>query len=582
MKCRVDRIAGVQRGVDDEGNILSARDLIKEAIELDDSVAELWIRLAFVETELGNHLAAVSAARQATSLTPQAVWTHTALGLSLRASDRDDEAISAYRAALSISPGHEPALIAAAAIAESRGDEALAVELYENAVAASALGDLSRVLYAQLLFRMGNAAGSEELLRSAAGNVDNELSRRSLIGFLHAQDRSGEAKEWLENFAEIEPRWEAFAELGQYLLSQTNNGPAARDALRTSIDMGADEPFVFSALAKAMVVSGHSDEDVSAVVLEMLSKFSDQAEAWVQAANVYEVMDDEAEAEAAYRSAMQREDGRRGRVMLAQFLEGRLDRVHEAESLFREAVEAETGRSKCIPMRRLAEHLIHRGDDEAALSVLQAATIANDRCGCCRVLYGEWCRRNGELQSAEEQYRQALAIDEHDVGALTGLAHVVGKTEAAKLIAKALESDSADPRALLASLKWSDLEKSERINGARRLAEDYPDFLEASLFSATVEADAGDLRSAVDRLERTLNEIHMQQSIIPLFVKSAMTVVESGGGKLVSELLASHRNRTSVEPLAVAIGLAAGETPLVANEVLQVARDILSRSSHLR
>lgn len=574
----IDRIEALA----DEGKILPARDLIKEAIELDGFVAELWIRLAFVETELGNLPGAVSAARRATSLAPQEVWTHTALGLSLRASDRDDEAISAYRAALSISPGHEPALIAAAAIAESQGDEALAVELYENADAALALDDLSRVLYAQLLFRMGNAAGAEDLLRSAAGSVDNELSRRSLVGFLHAHDRSQEAKEWLENFTEIEPRWEAFAELGSYLLSQTNNGPAARDALRTSIEMGADEPFVFSALAKAMVASGNSDDSVSAVILDMLSKFSDQAEAWVQAGSVYEAMDDEAEAEAAYRSAIQREDGRQGRAMLAQFLEGRPDRIHEAESLLREAVEAETGRSRCIPMRRLAEHLIHRGDNDAAIIVLRGATSANDRCVCCRVLYGELCLRNGQLLYAEEQYRQALEIDENDVGALTGLAHVVGKEEAGVLIAKALESDSADPRALLGGLKWSDLEQSERLKGARRLADDYPDFLEANLFASTVEAEAGELEAAVVRLEMVLGEIQMQQSIIPLFVKSAMAVVGAGGGKRVSELLASHRNRNTVEPLAVAIDLATGEAPMVANEVLQVAQDILSRSALLK
>ena len=212
---------------------------------------------------------------------------------------------------------------------------------------------------------------------------------------------------------------------------------------------------------------------------------------------------------------------------------------------------------------------------------MDAAILANDRCNCCYVLRGDLRRRTGQVQSAEAQYREALSIDGDDVGALTGLAHVVGKTEAAQLIAKALKSDSADPRAVLASLKWSDLEQSDRLESAKRLTDEYPDFLDATLFAAGLEAQAGDLDSAIDRLEGALSELPTQKDAIPMFVKSAMAVVGAGGGKKVSDLLASHHNRNAVEPLVVAIGLARGEAPLVAKEVLEVARDILSRSAHV-
>lgn len=574
----IDRIEAAA----DDGDIDAARGLIMEAIELDDSVTELWIRLAFVETELGNHTSAVEAAQRAITMSPNDLWSHTVLGLALRASDRDDEAIAAYRTVLAIAPGHEPALIEAAAIAESRGDKALALELYENADTAGALSDLSTVLYAQLLARVKNAAMAEQLLRRSASEFENNLTRRSLISFLHAHDRFDEAKQWLENFTENEARWEAFADLGRYLLTQTQNGPAARDALRTAINMGADKSFVYSTLAHAMIEADHSEDEVSAIVLEMLAKFPDQASSWIHAGRVYEAMDDEAAAEAAYRSAMLREDGKHGRSSLARFLDGRLDRVHEVEKLLRDAVDAERGRAKCTPMRDLAEHLIHRGDDEAANTVLDAAILANDRCSCCYVLRGDLRRRTGQLQSAEAQYREAILIDGDDVGALTGLAHVVGKTEAAQLIAKALKSDSADPRAILASLKWSDLDQSDRLESAKRLKDDYPDFLEATLFAAALEAQTGDLDSAIDCLEGALSELPTQKDAIPMFVKSAMAVVRAGGGKKVSDLLASHHNRSAVEPLVVAIGLARGEAPLVAKEVLEVARDILSRSAHVQ
>ncbi len=59
---------------------------------------------------------------------------------------------------------------------------------------------------------------------------------------------------------------------------------------------------------------------------------------------------------------------------------------------------------------------------------------------------------------------------------------------------------------------------------------------------------AGDFESSIDRSEDALSELPTQKDAIPLFVKSAMAVV-GAGGKRVSELLASHRNRSAVEPL---------------------------------
>ncbi|MBN8183121.1 tetratricopeptide repeat protein [Roseibium aggregatum] len=572
----IDRIESAA----DQGEFFLARDLIKGAIALDETITELWMRLAFAETELGNLSGAIEAAQKASKMSPDEPWTHTVLGLALRASGSKEGAITAYRAALAISPGHEPALIAAAEIAESRGDNTLALELYQNANAAGVLGDHSRVLYAELLSRMNKTEMAEELLRQAAGDFDSVLTREALIEYLHTHNRSDEAKQWLEDFTDNEARWEAYADLGRYLLTRVQNSLAARDALRTAIEMGADEPFVFSMLAQSMIAASYSEGDVTAVILQMLAKFPDRATSWVRAGLLYEAMGDEAQAEAAYRSAIEREDGKQGRLALAFFLDGKLDRMQEVEGLLREAVDAEHGRAKCMPMRELAEHLIHRGNDEAASIVLNAAISANDHCSCCHVLRGDLCRRAGRIQAAEDQYRKALGIDHDDVGALTGLAHVVGKSEAAQLIAKALKSDSADPRAVLASLKWSDLEQADRIDSAKRLADEYPNFLDVTLFAATLEAQVADFDSSINRLAGALNELPIQKDAIPLFVKSAMAVVEAGGGHRVRELLASHRNRNTVEPLLVAISLAGGEKPLVAKEVLEVARDILSRSVH--
>lgn len=574
----LDDLIGRMEAAADDGDIVLARDLIQQALEVDGSMTELWMRLAFVQGELNDPAAAIEAARRATELDPSDAWTHTVLGLSLRSNERPDEAIGAYRAALELDPGHEPALVAAAGILEGKDDRVGAIALYQSADEAGELTDLSRALYAQLLSRMERADDAEALLREGADELENHLTRHALSDFLRERDRIDEADKWYEDFAERSDQWEAFADLGSYFLHEAENAPAARDALRTAVKMGATDPLIFYRLARALFVSGSTTDEVASVAVDLVARFPIDGSAWIYAGRIYEKIDALAEAEAAYRAAIEREDGRFAFTPLARLLEADPSRHNEVEALLHSAISNAEGRRKCAPMRQLAEFLIHKGEDDAAAEVLQQAVSANDRCACCYVLQGDLCRRNGDLNNAEEQYRSALAVYGKDVGALTGLAHIVDQAEARALIETALKSESNDPRAALASLQLDASGPPLRLEVARLLVQDHPEFLEARLFLVGAASQEGLVVEALDNLKVALSEISGRRDAIPLFVRAAMSVVKAGEATEVAELLKAHKNGDALEPLAVAVQLARGETPLVAKEVMEVARDIVLRS----
>ena len=570
----IDRIESAA----DEGDLVRAQALILEAIELKPEMAELWTRLAFVEHERDRPDAAIEAAQRARSLDPTDPWTYSVLALCLDELGKKQEAEDAHRAALDLDPGHEPALAAIGSILEERGDVAGAAKVYAAADAAHKLTDLTRASFGQLLARMERFEQAEAVLRFGSDDFDNVVTRHALVEFLEARGRQDEGVRFLETVAEKDHRWEAFADLGNYFLVRTSNGPAARDALRTAIEMGGANPIVYSRLATALIASDAPRDQVSAIAVEMTGRFPEDAQAWTLAGLIYVDLNQEAEAEAAYRNALERDAGEVALIPLARLLQRRKDRNAEAEQLLRQAVASANGRFRCGPSKELAELLIHRGEEAEAENVLSGAIAANDRCTCCLVLQGDICRRRGATAAAEESYRAALSVDDFDIAALTGLAQMSADKEAASLVQRAIEADRDDPRVLLTRAKLGVGTIEDQKRDAQMALERRPDFVEAHLFLAPLEAGEGNLKLAVHHLEQALEQLPSQRELIPYFVSSAMAIASADGGSQIGEMLRRNANGLTVEPLSVAIRLLSGEYPLVAKEILEVARDIVRRS----
>jgi len=248
----------------------------------------------------------------------------------------------------------------------------------------------------------------------------------------------------------------------------------------------------------------------------------------------------------------------------------------EAESALRKAVEAVLESGACGPMREVAELLVHHGDDDDALGLLDQALTANEDCYCSLVLQGDIAARRHNEDGARKHFEAALALNDIGVSALTGLARISTPFDAQALIGRAMEADPDNPKCLLARAQLTNRELQSRIeDGSEALKRD-PDLTEARLFLAPLEAKRGDIQAAIAHLSAALPELETRRELIPSFVDTSLELARVGFSAELSTLLESEEGRT-VEPLSVALKLDRGETPAVAKEIREVALDILEQ-----
>ena len=105
-----------------------------------------------------------------------------------------------------------------------------------------------------------------------------------------------------------------------------------------------------------------------------------------------------------------------------------------------------------------------------------------------------------------------------------------------------------------------------------------PEFIEARLFLASLEANRSNLQGAIGHLEAVLTDLPSQRELIPSFVNAAMLTVELDEGFCLSNLLERHENAVAVEPLGVAVQMLRGEKLVVAKEIRDVAWDIIQKT----
>lgn len=570
-----DLIERIEKAADHADVDLAYR-LIKQGLDERPEMLELWMRLSITEHYLKNYAEAVAAAEKAVSLEPTEPWPRALLGRALNSADRADEAEESFKKSLELDPGQPLALTELAATYERRGEQARAEQLFVSADGSGALKDFTRAKYGKLLDRLGRNEDAERVLRVGSEAFDEVLSRRTLVEHLSARKREGEGAELLRSVAAKSERWEAWADLGAFLLHRTSDVERAREAIRAAIDRGADRPIIYAELARAVAQTGGSKDEVAAVAIELVEKLTDRADAWIHAGLIYEEIDDLREAEVAYRAALEREDGKSAVIHLATMLQKQIDRRAEAETILRAAVASTNGRRKCVPSRELAEQLIHDGNDTAATDVIKAALEANDRCACCLILDAEILERRNDRDSSIAAYRKALDLKQSDITALVGLSRLVSGKEAADLLARAKSLDPDDPRVLLAQARLRDNAEAQ-IRDATAALNAEPTYVEARLFLAQVAAKMGDMGRAVEHISDSLHELPLQKDMISSFVGASMAIASRDNGIQLSRMLEQHDCKQVVEPVLVALQLLRGENPLVAKEIRDVAFDIVMR-----
>ncbi|WP_439471559.1 AAA family ATPase [Brevundimonas sp.] len=572
----LDIIQRVEAAVD-RGDFNEALVTVRDFTSRWPQNSEAWLRTALIEQRLDNSAAAIAAAGRAIELAPQDAWTWAVYGRTLKHGHQNADAEAALNRALELDPAQIMAAAELADIRQDAGDLEGALQIYRDARTVGEMPDFLWVRYALLLMEAGRDDEVEEALRTgAAENAENRATLTMLVDLMLAADRVDEGASLLMSAAETAQTWEAWADLGSYLHSVVSDEVQARSALEKAVERGADQIYPYGQLGLILIDEGAPPEALRALASSLLQNVPDKGAAWALAGDILATVDEE-EGEQAYRTAIAEGDSVRARLGLARLLSEKLARRPEAEAMLREVVANPSRSGLCAASRDLADLLVHKGEDLEAEDVVRQGLEENSECICCLLLHGQICARRGDTGTAIESYDAALALDDESINALTSLA-LLDSERAPELVRRASELAPDDPRCLHALAKTKSDDPEAYMAVLRATLEIDPDFLPAALALAPLEAGHGELGAALGRLQRGLDRLMMQREWLGELVTAAMATAQRGYAGEVYRLIEDHDAAANLEPLLVALQLTRGETPRVANEVLEVAKDIIEQS----
>ncbi|MFN3667890.1 MAG: tetratricopeptide repeat protein [Brevundimonas sp.] len=562
----------------DRGDFEHALSILGSMLDRWPELPGAWLRLALVHQRLDDHQASIAPAEKAIALAPEDAWAKAVLGRAFVGVGDRPRAIDLFQQALQRDPAQVMAAVGLAELREEEGDVDAAIAIYERARAVGPMPDLLWSRFGMLLAEAGRNDEAEVVLKAAlAENVENLDSRRILVDMLNDAERTDEAIDILRSAAFELNNAMGWADLGLFLHTHTDRADEAQEALEASISHGMHRAMPFRALAQRLILAEASPEQLRSLAATAVTQIQNKAEAFDLAGDFYALLDEDAEAENAYRASIHHQDNVGARVGLARILAGRIETQSEAEAILRQAIADPQRPGVCAASRELAELLVHKGDEAGAEQVVDDALNINETCVCCLLLQGQICARRGDTDGATKSFDAVLRLEDESVTALTGLA-LVDPAQAEPLLARAMALAPDNPRTLFARAKLLNHGAPEaQISDLRAAIVQDETFLPAVLMLAGLEARRGELSLALECLRQALNRLPVRREWLSDFVDTAMAVARLSDVDAVLALVQEHEAAITLEPLIVALRLQKGERPRVAKEVLEVAKDILGR-----
>lgn len=561
-----------------EGNYTDAEVHIQRAMSLRPKAIQPWILKALTSLFTEDHEAAIAAAATAVEMKPSDMAAHSMLGTTLAAAGRDAEAEIALLKSIEINPEALRAIIELAKLREKQDRKDESAELYRRASSIGELPDADAARFARLLMRTSRFDEAERVLRQATQRSNDQRSATRLLAeLLHGQSRNSEALEILEIAARNSDQWEAWADYSAFLLDAEDDAEAAEEAIKKALSNNVSSPVLYWILARAMEASGSEHTAIAEVAHKCLQAHMNETSAWIFAGQIFELIDQDDQAEAVYRDALASEQDEKEQawLFLGRLLSQHTGRAEEAEQALRSAVEI-SGRSHCGPFKDLAELLVHRGNDTQAYSLVKEALEINKRCFCSLLLKSQIDIRNQNIDSAVELLRRAIEINPHSIHAITELASIVQSDEAVQLIEKANDIASGHPLVLLARGRLQERSLPDRLNDIQRAIEIDSDLAEGKLALAELHSLLDDDEKVASLMSEVLAAVRHRMELIPSFVDSAIEIVGHDKAHIMEQVLAGPGGGL-FEPLLVALQMLRGDNPVIAKEVEDVAFDIFER-----
>ncbi|TPN92822.1 tetratricopeptide repeat protein [Mesorhizobium sp. B1-1-5] len=571
-----EKLARARAQISDD-NIVEAKALLREAMELQPGDFRPWVSFAFAEMADRNPDGAIESGKRAVELADENPVPHMVLGMILRQLDQNDDAERELRAALALDPAISLALTELAKIEHDRENLDEARDLFERALTQAPLYGSAASRYAFILSRKGDSGRAERILRDAlAEDKDDEPARHALVNLLFEDDRVEEAAEVLRIAAESGGDDAPWFDYGAFLLNVLKQPERAVETIERALSNNIQEPRLYTLLARATQKAGGTSKQILAIADRLAQTHGKTEEVLVAEGQIRQRASDLAGAEAAFRAASFAPDASGlPSVLLGRLLSGIMGRTSDAAEAFETAHRVD-GAVHCGPLKELAELRVHQGNDPEAAVLLEQALAINPQCECSLVLQAEIAGRSGDRNVAREICNRALEINPANVAALTVLARISDERDAAELIERAIAVDAGDPQALLARSRLHDRKITQRIKDAKDALSKDRRLIDAHIELAALYGREGDRPRVVRHLSAAFQGVGMRMEVIPALVGCTIQLLAQGFLTEIEALLSSDL-ASSVEPLAVAVLKYSGKKPVVAKEVEEVADDILKR-----
>ena len=355
--------------------------------------------------------------KKATEIAPDTPDVWTRYGWALQEAGEQDEAESAYRAAIRIAPkAHWAWVLLGHLLHEGleRYDEA--EQAYRKAVAIGRRDDLAWVLLGRLLHdKLERYDEAERAYRKAIGiDPHSALAWASLGQVLHERlERYGEAEQAYRKAIGIDPQSAlAWAHLGKLLHEKLERYAEAEHAYRKAVEIGPQSALAWASLGKLLHEKLERYDEAEQAYRNAAEIDPQYAWAWAQLGQLlHEKLERFDEAEQAYRKAIEIDPQTAWAwLRLGLLLEDKLEKYDEAEQAYRKAIEVDPQTAWAwLLLGQLLHEKLDRFDEaeqayRKAIEIAPQYALAWASLG--QVLH-ERLERYGE---AEQAYRKAVEI----------------------------------------------------------------------------------------------------------------------------------------------------------------------------
>ncbi len=294
------------------------------------------------------------------------------------------------------------------------------------------------------------------------------------------------------------------------------------------------------------------------------------------------------EAEAAYRKAIELDPNYTWAwLQLGRLLDEKLERFQEAEVAYRKAIELKPDYPWAWAQLGQLLHTKLERHEEAEAAYRKAIELKPDYAWAWAQLGRLLHKKLERYEEAEAAYRKAIELDPDYTWAWVQLGEIMEKAErpqeAEAAYRKVVELDPGDPFpwTLLGQLLHEELERYKEAEAAYwKAIELKPDYTWAWAQLGRLMDKLGAIgrwKHAIDIASRFLTHSAHPKSLVGQVTDFFINAAASGYAKEVLTSLRKGPGASMLEPLVAGLQIFLGEEPVIAQEILEVGRDVAKR-----